>query len=61
MTDSTLSDSTKEAQVCTKDHAAQKATVGPSAVPQDMSVRKCPEGQYEMPFGDKPFGGGNVK
>lgn len=61
MNDSQPADSTKDAQVCTKDHAAQKATVDSSTIPQDMSVRKCPEGQYESPLGDKPFGGGRIK
>jgi hypothetical protein len=53
-----MNDSTKDAQVCTKDHASQKATMGPGVIPQDQSVRKCPEGQSEMAFGSKPDAGG---
>jgi hypothetical protein len=56
-----MNDSVKDAQVCTNDHASQKATMSSAHVPQNMDALKAPAGCNPSGFGDKPLSGGRVK
>lgn len=56
---SDMQDSVKDAQVCTNDHASQKATMNSSVVPQDLGHLKSPGSP--QPLGDKALSGVRTK